>query len=285
MVMLTAMHRRAALGLLSMLASGSYGCDSVQKASTTCALPASGLAQGSTVVDLSHAFDEQTIYWPTEAGFVLEKEADGVTAGGYYYASNKFSAPEHGGTHIDAPRHFAQNHSTVDQIPLDRLIGPAVVVDVTEACARDRDHNVNVADFEAWERTHGTIPNGTIVLIFTGFGRYWPDREKYMGTAERGAEAVKKLHFPGLDPDAAVWLVEKRAIHAVGLDTPSIDHGPSTTFDSHRRLFEREVPAFENIANLDQLPATGTTVVALPMKIKGGSGGPLRAVAIVPKAH
>jgi kynurenine formamidase len=269
----------------AVLALAAPRCDSASGAAPTCALPSTGLAQGSIVVDLSHSYDEQTIFWPTEEGFALEKEFDGITTGGYYYAANKFSTPEHGGTHIDAPIHFAKDGATVDRIPLERLIGPAVVVDVSEACARNRDHRVSLADFEAWEQVHGLLPSRAIVLLSTGFARFWPDREKYMGTAERGAEGVKKLHFPGLHPDAAVWLIEARQIHAVGLDTPSIDYGPSTAFEAHRLLLSREVPAFENLANLDQLPATGATVVALPMKIKGGSGGPLRAVAIVPRSR
>ncbi len=234
-------------------------------------------------MDLSHAYDASTIFWPTEEGFSLVKEREGMTPGGYWYAANRFSTAEHGGTHIDAPSHFARAGSTVDRIPLERLVGPAVVIDVSEACARDRDYRAGVDDFAAWEQAHGAIPRGAIVLLSTGFARFWPDRERYMGTAERGPEAVKKLHFPGLHPDGAAWLVEARAIRAVGLDTPSIDHGPSTTFETHRVLLGREVPAFENLTNLDRLPVTGATIVALPMKILGGSGGPLRAVAFVPR--
>jgi kynurenine formamidase len=233
------------------------------------------------LVDLTHAFDEQTIYWPTEEGFVLERGPAGTTAGGYYYEAHRFRGAEHGGTHIDAPIHFHAGGQTLDEVPLERLIGEAVTVDVSEVCARDRDHQVDVADLEAWEAAHGPIPRGAIVLLHTGFGRYWPDRVRYMGTDLRGPEAVAQLHFPGLHPDAARWLVEERGIHAVGLDTPSIDHGPSTTFESHRVLFAAQVPAFENVAHLEQLPARGFRVVALPMKIRGGSGGPLRIVAIL----
>jgi kynurenine formamidase len=93
---------------------------------------------------------------------------------------------------------------------------------------------------------------------------------------------VPKLHFPGLHPDAALWLAENRHIKAIGLDTASIDFGQSTLFESHRRLYERNIPAFENLMSLDALPAKGATIYALPMKIKGGSGGPLRAIAVLP---
>lgn len=238
-------------------------------------------ADSAGVVDLSHAYDAETIYWPTEPGFVLEKEYDGVTPRGYYYAANRFSSPEHGGTHIDAPIHFARGRHTVDAIPLERLIGPGVVIDVEAACARDRDYQVRLADLTAWERQHGSIPTGAIVFLRTGFGRFWPDRVRYMGTDERGAAAVAKLHFPGLHPEAARFLAADRRVGAVGIDTPSIDHGPSTTFETHVTLFERDVPALENVANLARLPVRGFTAIALPMKIRGGSGAPVRIVALL----
>lgn len=233
------------------------------------------------VIDLTHAFDEQTIYWPTEAGFKLEKGFEGRTEQGYFYTANRFCTAEHGGTHIDAPIHFFEGGLTVDAIPAGRLLGPGVLVDVSELCAMDPDYQVQVEDLTAWEREHGRIPEGAIVLLRTGFGRFWPDRKRYMGTDERGAQAVQKLHFPGLHPQAADWLAEEREIHAVGLDTPSIDHGPSIGFESHVRLFESNIPALENVAHLDRLPAKGFTVIALPMKIRGGSGGPARIVAIM----
>jgi len=140
---------------------------------------------------------------------------------------------------------------------------------------------VNVSDFEEWEVTNGPLPEDVIVLLHTGYGKFWPDRESYMGTAEIGPEAVAKLHFPGLDPAAAQWLVDQRKIKAIGLDTPSIDYGQSTLFESHQILFKANIPAFENVANLEKLPAKDAWVVALPMKIKDGSGGPLRIVALI----
>ena len=233
-------------------------------------------------VDLTHELSSDSIFWPTGETFRLEKVADGVTEKGYYYASNKFSGNEHGGTHIDAPVHFAQGRWTVDQIPLDSLIGNAIVVDVSAASSSNADYQVSVADFTAWEKAHRAIEPGTIVLIRTDFSKRWPDAAAYLGTAERGEAAVPKLHFPGLHPDAATWLAEARHVKAVGLDTASIDYGQSTLFESHRRLYERNIPAFENLTGLDALPARGATVYALPMKIKGGSGGPLRAIAVLP---
>jgi kynurenine formamidase len=247
---------------------------------TSAASSAGALPKGA-IVDLSHPYDAKTIFWPTESGFVLEPEHDGLTDKGYYYRSNKFSAPEHGGTHIDAPAHFAKDGNFVDAIPLEQLVGAAVVVDVSRKCQADRDYRITIDDFRDWEKAYREIPAHAIVLLRTGFGKYWPDRKSYIGTDERGPEAVPKLHFPGLDPAAAGWLVRERKIKAVGLDTASIDYGQSTLFETHVELMTHNVPAMENLANLEQLPPTGITVVALPMKIAGGSGGPLRAIAII----
>lgn len=247
----------------------------------------SGRAQGPTgaPIDLSYPFNEETVYWPTASPFELTVEAAGQTEAGYWYAANSFRAAEHGGTHLDAPIHFAEGKRTAAEIPLDDLMGPAVVVDVSSAAAEDADYLVDIAAMEAWETEHGTIPDQTIVLLMTGWGERWPHRASYLGTAELGPGAVADLHFPGLGPDAATWLVEERAVRAVGIDTASIDRGQSTEFRAHRVLAEANVPIFENVANLDRLPPTGAWVLALPMQIERGTGGPLRAVAFVPDSE
>lgn len=234
------------------------------------------------IIDLTHSFDSTTNYWPTADTFKLEKDFEGMTDKGYFYAANKFSTAEHGGTHIDSPIHFAKDRRTVDQIPLEQLIGQAIIIDVTKKCESNSDYQITTEDFTNWEKANGEIPKDVIVLLRTGFGKFWSDRKKYMGTDERGADAVAKLHFPGLHPDAAKWLVANRQIKAIGLDTPSIDYGQSTLFESHRILFDKNIPAFENVANLDQLPLKNFYVIALPMKINGGSGAPLRIIALIP---
>jgi len=230
-------------------------------------------------VDLSYTYDENTIYWPTADGFQKETVFEGNTDGGYYYSAFNFTSAEHGGTHLDAPIHFSEGKESVDEINLDKLIGRAILIDVSSNALENPDYLISVQDFESWEAVHGTMPDDVIVLLRTGYGQFWPDREKYMGTALLGQDGVDNLHFPGLDPIAATWLVENRKIKAIGLDTPSIDYGQSTLFESHQILFAENIPAFENLANLDQLNSPILFVVALPMKIKGGSGGPLRIVA------
>jgi len=231
-------------------------------------------------VDLTYAFDSTTIYWPTAKPFRLEVVSAQRTRAGYYYAANNFAAAEHGGTHLDAPVHFAEGRLSTDQIPLTRLTGPAVVIDVSGQADADRDFRVAPGDLEAWERSHVPIREGTIVLIRTGWGSRWPDRARYLGTTKTGLAAVPELHFPGIHPDAARWLVARK-VRAVGIDTPSIDYGQTATFDTHQVLFAADIPAFENVAHLSAVPATGAFVVALPMKIRGGSGGPLRIVAVL----
>lgn len=241
-----------------------------------------GMFEGKNIVDLTHDFSDETVYWVTAREFELDTVAYGETEKGYFYSAFNISTAEHGGTHIDAPIHFARDRQSVDEIPLDRLMGSGIKVDLTDKAKDNPDYQVTVEDLEKWESDHGQkIPDGSIVLLETGFAAHYPDKMTYLGTCERGHSALDKMHFPGLSPEAASWLVENRNIKSIGLDTPSIDYGQSTDFQSHVILLSENIPAFENLTNLDQLPGQGFDVIALPMKIKGGSGGPLRIVALV----
>lgn len=255
----------------------------VQLGSDSDAIAWANNLESTQLIDLTHPLNAETIYWPTEEDFKLEQEFAGITERGYYYASNRFTAAEHGGTHVDAPIHFAEDGETVDEVPLDRLCGPAAVIDVTQACEKDRNYLVSIDDLHGWEEEHGVSLDGHIVLLNTGFSKHWPDREKYLGTALRGPEGVKALQFPGLDPEAAEWLASSRAIRSIGIDTASIDHGPSQDFQSHVTLFKHNIPALENVAYLEKLPTHGAWIMALPIKIGGGSGGPTRIVALLPE--
>lgn len=232
-------------------------------------------------VDLTYEFSNETVYWPTSEQFKLDTVFSGVTKSGFYYSASKFCAAEHGGTHLDAPIHFANGGKTTEEITLDRLCGQAVVIDVSEKALKDKDYQINVEDITSWETKNGKIPNDAIILFHTGYGRFWPDAKKYLGTGERGQDAVAKLRFPGLDQVCARWLVENRKIKAVGIDTASIDYGLSDMFETHRILLGNDILVFENVASLDKLPRKGAYIVAFPIKIKGGTGGPLRIAALI----
>ena len=232
------------------------------------------------VVDLSYSFGTDTIYWPTAESFTLERVHYGPTEQGYWYAANNICMAEHGGTHMDAPIHFAEAHYTSEQVPLTSCIGPAAIVDVRGQATANPDYRLSVDDLRRWEADNGRIPLGAIVIMDSGWGRYWGDKLHYLGTDKKGD--VANLHFPGFSKEAAEFLVNERDIAAIGVDTASIDYGPSTDFIVHRIINGADKPGFENVANLDRLPATGATVIALPMKITGGSGGPARIVAVLP---
>ena len=228
-------------------------------------------------MDLTHSFNQSTIYWPTSKSFKMEIIHRGKSKEGYWYEANNISAAEHGGTHIDAPAHFSQGKWRIDQIPLKKLIGSGIVVDIRSKTKNNPDYRAGKSDFVDWERKHGKIPKGSIVLLLTGWEQFWPDKKKYLGTDIR--EDEKNLHFPGFGKDAALFLTKERLVSSVGLDTASLDYGQSKDFQAHQIFGAANVPGFENVTNLSKLPAKGFKVIALPMKIGQGSGAPLRIVA------
>jgi len=238
--------------------------------------------RNAQLVDLSWSFDEHTLYWPTSPSAFEHKElAYGPTPGGYFYSSYSICTPEHGGTHLDAPIHFAAKGLTSDAIPLEQLVAPVVVIDVAGKAAANADYRLTADDVKTWEARNGAIGAGTIVLLRTGWGKRWPDRKAYFGDDTPGA--TDKLHFPSFSEESARLLVIERHVAAIGVDTASIDYGPSTDFIVHRVALGANVPGLENVANLERLPARGAWLMALPMKIAGGSGGPVRIVALVPR--
>ncbi|MGH7726874.1 MAG: cyclase family protein [Candidatus Eiseniibacteriota bacterium] len=231
-------------------------------------------------IDLTHPFNAKTLYWPTSpTTFELKQLSFGKSPGGWFYAANAICAPEHGGTHLDAPIHFHEGGQTADQVPLERLIAPAVVLDVTDSCARNPDYRLRAEDVVAFESRNGRIAKGTIVILRTGWEKRWPERKAYLGDDKPGD--ASNLHFPSFGEAAARLLVEEREVAALGCDVASIDYGQSKDFIVHRVAAAKNVPGFENLRGLDRLPPRGAYVIALPMKIEGGSGGPLRAIALV----
>jgi kynurenine formamidase len=281
------MIRRKAPGwILAAALLMATGCGRVADAPPEVASESGGgfdLA-GAEIVDLSHAYGEDTLYWPTSPSkFELEVLAHGVTDAGFFYSANSLSTPEHGGTHLDAPIHFAEGRWAADEIPLERLIGPAVVIDVSAQAAADSDYRLGGEDLFSWEAEYGLVPEGAIVLLRTDWSERWPDALAYLGDDTPGD--ASNLHFPAYGEEAARTLVEERQVAVLGVDTASIDHGPSTDFVVHQVANGANVAGLENLTNLDRLPATGAWVVALPMKIAGGSGGPARIVALLPPAE
>lgn len=244
----------------------------------TIALPST---QDEKWIDLTHAFSNETLYWPTADNFKLESVFKGKTEKDFFYSTNNYCASEHGGTHIDAPIHFSEGKQTLDEIPIEHLTGHAVVIDVSSQSSQNADYLVTVQDFLDFEKTHKIIPSHSIVLINTGYHKLWPNAKRYLGTEQRGVAAVKALHFPGVSKEAAEWLIKNKKVKAIGIDTASIDYGQSTLFEAHRIFTQHNVPIFENVAKLSEVPAVNAYIFALPMKIKGGSGGPLRIVALV----
>ncbi|MCP4195568.1 MAG: cyclase family protein [Proteobacteria bacterium] len=235
------------------------------------------------VLDMTYAFGDSSIYWPTGKGFEAKPMFWGKTEGGWWYASNDYSANEHGGTHVDAPIHFYEQGKTIDEIALTSWFGPAVRLDVTEACENNRDYRLTVADIQEFEKAHGDIPRGAWVVMYTGIGtRYYPDRTKVLGTDKRGPEAVPLLSFPGFSKESVDYLLQHRDITGIAIDTPSIDYGKSPDFPVHIALLGAGKLAIENIANLDKLPNTGATLYAVPMLIENGTGAPARIFAVLP---
>jgi kynurenine formamidase len=262
--------RRVDLGLLLLLA-----------------LPSPAAAQAVDLaryrlMDLTHAFGPNTLFWPTATtGFTHEQLSYGPTPGGWFYSSYAYAAPEHGGTHLDAPIHFNREGITSDRIPVEQFIGPAVVIDISGQAANDPDYRLTRADVMAWETSHGRIPRGAIVVLRTGWAARWPDARRYLGDDTPGD--ASRLHFPSFGEDAARLLVTERQVAALGADVASIDYGASKDFIVHQIAAAAGVLGLENLADLSALPPSGATIIALPMKIKDGSGGPLRAVALVPR--
>ena len=252
---------------------------------TMSAIVTSGFAATSSLepakmVDLTYTFDRATVYWPTEHPFVHQFEHYGMTPGGYFYSSAKFAAPEHGGTHMDAPIHFNQSGISADEVPLTSMVGPAAVIDFSARAANDPDAMLSVDDIKKWESAHGGIPDGAIVLARSGWGRYWPDKKRYLGTDQ--FNDVEHLRFPGFSADAVKYLLDHRRIAAIAIDTPSMDPGNSREFPVHRLWLGANKAGFENVAHADQLPESGATLFCIPMKIGKGTGAPARIFALLP---
>ncbi len=230
------------------------------------------------VVDLTHPLDEQSPYWPEgNAKSPFHASVVATFEHGGYFARN-LTLPEHFGTHMDAPAHFDAKGLSVDRVPLEKFLSAAIVVDASGRVKSNADYRLTVADLEDWRKAHGAIPSGCVVFLRTGWSKRWPSEQRTMNQDAQGV-----LHFPGLSLEAARYLLDRTRPVAIGIDTPSIDYGPSKNFEVHHLTMAAGLYHLENVANLEQLPATGAYVIALPLKLRGGSGSPARVLALYSK--
>ncbi|KAF0297896.1 Kynurenine formamidase [Amphibalanus amphitrite] len=253
-----------------------------------CWLPLMTSLEAGEWIDLSYTFDSTALYWPGELAFNLTPTSKGQQEF-YWYEANTFSASEHGGTHMDAPAHFWKGGWTLDQIPVERLVANAALIDIEDRSQKDPDSILTPDDLADWKRQHGSFQYPTILLVRTGNAKYWSDSERYFGfqngTAiekESDGPATPELHFPGVGVEAARLLADDPAVVGVGIDTPSMDPGNSKTFPTHVILYAANKFGVENVGDMSRVPATGATILALPMKIGGGSGGPCRVLVRLP---
>jgi len=259
--------------------AGTSSADAAPVAADMAAAAVDLLVSGNVrLVDLTHPLSPDSIYWPTGSPFTHERLDWGVNEQGLWYAAAAFSSPEHLGTHLDAPIHFGENGWTNAEIPVERLFAIGVVIDMSDKADADADATLDAEDISAWEERNGAIPPRAIVIVRTGWANRWPDWNAYYGTET--PDDVSTLHFPGIS-EAAAQVLARREVAGVGIDTASIDPGTSTVFEAHRVLGPENIFNLENLMNVDGLPETGFGIVALPMKIAGGTGGPTRVVAVL----
>jgi len=229
------------------------------------------------VIDLGWSLNDKNPYWPApdyepfHLKTIATIEKNGVL-------SKAFFCPEHLGTHLDAPNHFEKNQPAVDQIEPANLFAHGVVIDITAATGADADYRLTKGDVADWEKVNGPIPDGAAVLLHTGWGRHWNNYPRY-----KNQDAAGKMHFPGYSAEAATFLVEERRVKGLGIDTLSIDYGLSKDFVVHHIVNGAGRYGLENLAHLEQLPPRGFYLIAAPIKIETGSGGPVRLFAILKK--
>lgn len=230
------------------------------------------------VIDLTHALNDHLPPWPGDAKSFEAVPNASIERDGYFTRS--FWMLEHYGTHLDAPAHFPPGKTTVDRIPVERLIGPAVILDVRDQAGRKSppgaDYRVPVSRLEQWEKSHGPIPAGAIALLRTGCAERWPDANLY-----RGMDSAGSMHFPGFSVESVKYLLSKK-ISGIGADAMSVDPGDSKNYEVHHLALGSDLFQLENLANVDALPESGAWLIVAPIKLEGGSGGPCRVFAIVP---
>ena len=234
-----------------------------------------GIFSGKTqVLDLAYAINDRLVPWPGDKRWFEANVNASVERDGYFTRS--FWMLEHYGTHLDAPIHFPPGKTPVDQIPPRQFFGMAAVLDVRAEGSADVDYQLPAARIDDWERRHGQISEGTIVLLRTGWASRWPDARSYRNEDETG-----RMHFPGFSIEAVERLIERK-VSGIGCDTMSVDRGASQDFAAHHLALGAGLYNLENLSDLSELPEKGAFLVVAPIKLEGGSGGPVRVFALLP---
>jgi kynurenine formamidase len=231
------------------------------------------LSGKTRVLDLSYAINDKLVPWPGDDRWFEAKVNATVEKDGYFTRS--FWMLEHYGTHLDAPIHFPPGRLSVEQIPAKQLFGPAVVLDVRAEAAKNADYLLAPSRVDDWEKKNGRIPAASIVLLRTGWSSRWPDAQRY-----RNQDAHGTMHFPGFSADAVKILIDRR-VSGLGCDTLSADYGASSDFPVHHVALGAGLYQLENLSDLSEVPEAGAFLVVAPIKLEGGSGGPVRVFAIV----
>lgn len=229
------------------------------------------------IIDLTYPLNEKNAHWPVGAYEPFKYEVIASLKKDKVF-SGKYSTPEHLGTHIDAPNHFESNQPSVDQIPFEQLVGPAIVINLQDKVKKNTDYTLSVTDILNWEKDNGVIPQGAIVLLYTGWSKRWNNVKQY-----KNMDECNRMHFPGYSKESALFLINERMIKGIGIDTLSGDRGMCSDFQVHHIVNGAGKYILENIANLDKLPPKGATLILAPIKIEGGSGGQCRIWALLPE--
>ncbi len=229
-------------------------------------------ARISRAVDLTHTLTPEFPRWPGYSPFEVQNSHTYARHG---FFANAWHVHEHSGTHVDAPLHFSAKGSSAAEIRAGALVTPAVVIDIRSRARRDPDAEVRVEDIKAWERKHGRMPRGAAVMMWSGWENRVGDQQAFLNIDSKGV-----MHFPGFSPEAAEFLVKERSVVGIGVDTISLDHGPSTDFGAHFAVLPTNRWGVENLANLGKIPPRGATLFVGVPRVQGASGGPARVVAV-----
>ncbi|XP_028170554.1 uncharacterized protein LOC114360175 [Ostrinia furnacalis] len=228
-------------------------------------------------IDLTHPFDNQTIYWPGVQNFVFTRKIANLEPDGSWYAANEFAAGEHGGTHLDAPYHFYRQGLRAGELPLDSLIVPLIIVDISSRVNDDPNFVLYKIHLDYMLNAEQKC----IIIFKFGWSKFYNDKQKYLGMTDNG-----KLNFPGLSEEIATWITTSyKKVVGIGVDVASVDPGSSQDYPVHKVASSAGLYNIENVNLSRDIPEYGCTAIVLPMKIRQGTGAPVRFVAICPKKH